>query len=935
MGKEGRTSLMRRLQAKGDGSTPIKVATAAKKRLSKMLGTGPAKVDHKAERVLLSKAFKPELYDLTIDTNMADDFQYGGQVLIHAQLAEAMSSITLHVKELHLEECKFVTEAGETIATHQKSYDVALNTVTIKFDAELPAGAGVLDISFTGTHNDQMCGFYRSTFKGPNGEDKVMLCSQFESLDARRCFPCVDEPAAKATFKATLIVDDGLAALSNMPVETESLVEDGKRRKVVFEETPMMSTYLLAFVVGDLDYIECKSKHGILIRVYTKPGETHLGEFALEFGADALDFYDDMFKQPYPLPKLDMVAVPDFAAGAMENWGLVTYRDVALLTDLTKASNAQKQYVAVVVAHELAHQWFGNLVTMEWWSSLWLNEGFASWMESHCIASLKPEWNKWEQFVQGDQAMALKLDALVSSHPIEVPIKHAKEVEQVFDGISYLKGASVVRLIHSFLGKEHFEQGLQVYMDRHKYSNAETTDLWQAWEDVSKKPVQKVMASWTDQMGFPVIVVKSMRWGKNNATVALQVEQKWFIGDGSEHPDSKNKLWSIPIIVTVGGSDGKAINLGIMDTRTAKIVIPVAARKKTWIKLNGDQHVPMRVNYDAVAGELGPLFNEAISSQEMSANDRVGLVSDYSALTKAGQIEPSSLIRLLAAYTNESSMPVIAALGTVLGELDTVLSNDPALSAEFKTFAAKLISGPSKATGWDARADDGHLTTLMRSSLISLQASYMAEDEDVQREAFTRFEQWISDPVQNSEVLPSTIRSAVLKIVLSTSEDEIAFEQLLDLAEKTTSSQEKNEIFAAIGFVKSPELKRKVLEWSYFSGAVRLQDVFYPVRSVSMSSLEGLELCWSYLQEHFTEIIALGRTAHPSITSGTVNACCRGFATTDRADEIEAFFKVHQEQPLPQISRSLDQLIEGIRASAKFLNILEKDSKFAKSLSSL
>nr|CAB3504785.1 unnamed protein product [Digitaria exilis] len=334
--------------------------------------------------------------------------------------------------------------------------------LVLGFDRELSVGEGLLTMDFTGTLNDEMRGFYRSKYVY-NGESRNMAVTQFEAADARRCFPCWDDPAVKAKFKLTLEVPSDLLALSNMPVVKETV--NGPIKTVYYEESPLMSTYLVAIVVGLFDYIESSTSEGTKVRVYTQVGKTSHGKFALDVAMKSLDLYKEItngnflpsyFATPYPLPKLDMIAIPDFATGAMENYGLVTYRDTALLYDELLSSASSKQQVAITVAHELAHQWFGNLVTMEWWTHLWLNEGFASWVSYLAVDSFFPEWNNWTQFLD-EMTSGLKLDALAESHPIEVEVNHASEIDAIFDSISYDKGASVIRMLQSYLGTEPFQ----------------------------------------------------------------------------------------------------------------------------------------------------------------------------------------------------------------------------------------------------------------------------------------------------------------------------------------------------------------------------------------------------------------------------------------------------------------------------------------------
>jgi puromycin-sensitive aminopeptidase len=376
--------------------------------------------------------------------------------------------------------------------------------LVLEFAGELPLGEGVLAMRFNGTLNDQMRGFYRSKYEY-KGETKNMAVTQFESVDARRCFPCWDEPSFKAKFKLTLEVPSELVALSNMPIVNEKIA--GPIKTVEYEESPVMSTYLVAIVVGLFDYIEGVTSEGNKVRVYTQVGKSNQGKFALDVGVKSLNLYKEFFDTPYPLPKLDMVAIPDFTNGAMENYGLVTYREIYLLFDEQSSSASTKQNVAITVAHELAHQWFGNLVTMEWWTHLWLNEGFATWMSYLAVDSFFPEWNIWTQFLDSTTS-ALKLDSLAESHPIEVEIHHASEIDSIFDSISYDKGASVIRMLQSYLGAERFQKALASYIKKYAYSNAKTEDLWAVLEEVSGEPVKNLMTTWTKKQGYPVIGVK-------------------------------------------------------------------------------------------------------------------------------------------------------------------------------------------------------------------------------------------------------------------------------------------------------------------------------------------------------------------------------------------------------------------------------------------
>jgi len=417
-----------------------------------------SKLDKKAGRVLLPETMEPMRYDLKLTPNL-EQFTFEGEVTVRVQTAVEKhletKEVIMHAKELAfhsatfrpVNNCTIGNTASDVVEADEIRTNIKATTVAFVFPHALPLGSEVdITIRYTGFLNNQMAGFYRSQYKDIHGNTKYMASTQFESLDARRAFPCWDEPSRKAVFSVALVVDSHLTCMSNMPEKCVSTIANNKKQ-ITYLDSPKMSSYLLAFVVGEFDYVQEMTKHGVTIRLYTPPGKSNQGDYALKCAIDALDLFDDFFNVPYPLPKLDLVAIPEFAMGAMENWGLVTFREVDLLIDPIKASNSQKQRVCVVVAHELAHQWFGNLVTMAWWDDLWLNEGFASWAENYACDKLHPDWKMWEQFVTDHMAAALRLDSLRSSHPIQVPIHHAEEVEQVFDAISYCKGGCVVRMV--------------------------------------------------------------------------------------------------------------------------------------------------------------------------------------------------------------------------------------------------------------------------------------------------------------------------------------------------------------------------------------------------------------------------------------------------------------------------------------------------------
>lgn len=880
--------------------------------------------DSEPKRVQLPKWFVPDEYVLTLHPNAdaSSSFRFEGQQDLKATITQPGNrKIVLHSRDLNLLSAVYASGDFEQEAT-KFDYDIAENTVTLSFAKPLPTGAGVLKTEFIGTHNNQMAGFYRSNYVDADKQTKVLLSTQFEALDARRCFPCVDEPQAKATFTATLVADANLTCLSNMPESEITWLPGGKKKRVQFMTTPKMSTYLLAFAVGELDFVQKKTKHGVLVRVFTPPTKSSQGLFALDVACQALDIYDDYFAVPYPLPKLDMIAIPEFAMGAMENWGLVTYREVELLIK-PGASARQKQRVTLVVTHELAHQWFGNLVTMAWWDGLWLNEGFASWVEYMAADEIFPSWKYWSTFVVDDQSAALSLDSLVTSHPVEVPIYRAEEVEEVFDGISYHKGACVVQLANAYLGPELFREGLRLYFQRHQYGNTETKDLWQAWEDVSGMPVGKVIGTWTSQMGFPVVAVSKVQQ-QAGGKLRFKVKQSWFLADGGK-PPVEDRTWPIPMLVASLGQ--ASVNAGLYDTREeTEYEVDASSGGGNWVKLNAGQKLPIRVLYTD-AEDVANLA-QAVRSKAMSAEDRAGLILDAYALTKSGLQSPSQLLVLLRAYEDEDNMAVWDSVDQVLGGLSNLIKlEDAALVEAFRRFAAQLSAKQAARLGWEEKsADEAHVDQLSRAILVRLQCAFDPTNPAVSAQTSKLFGQFLENPTDPAS-LNANIRTSVLRSALAAGGKK-EMDQLKKTLEQLDSIAEKKDVYAALGFTKDVKDKRAVLDWAT-SGAIKLQDFFYPMASVSASGGEGAELAFQYMKEEFPRIHGMIKKASPSLIMGVISYCCAGFASVERADEIEAFF---QANPVPLATRKVAQIVESTKTNAAFLQRVKQDKQFIDTL---
>ncbi|XP_037441023.1 aminopeptidase M1-C-like isoform X2 [Triticum dicoccoides] len=781
--------------------------------------------------------------------------------------------------------------------------------LVLGFAKELPLGEGLLKMDFNGILNDQMRGFYRSKYQY-KGKERNMAVTQFESVDARRCFPCWDEPAFKAKFKLTLEVPSELVALSNMPVGNATFA--GPIKTVRYLESPPMSTYLVAIVVGLFEYVEGMTTKGTRVRVYTQIGKSNQGKFALDVGVKSLNLYKDYFDTPYPLPKLDMVAIPDFAAGAMENYGLVTYREVALLFDDKSSSASSRQSVAITVAHELAHQWFGNLVTMEWWTHLWLNEGFATWVSHLAVDSFFPQWNIWTQFLDSTTT-ALRLDSLEASHPIEVEIHHASEVDQIFDAISYDKGASVIRMLQSYLGAERFQKAMASYMKKYAFSNAKTEDLWAVLEKETGEPVKDLMTIWTKQKGYPVINAKI----KGND---IEIEQAQFLLDGS----SGSGMWIVPITSGCGAYDTQKKFL--LKLKRDKMVIgsQCGDRKKGgnfWTKLNINGTGFYRVKYD---DELAAALQNALESKKLSLMDKIGTVDDLYALSIARQQTFASLLRLLYGYRGEADYSVLSHINTVTTSIAKVSADaTPALAGDIKQLLIKILLSPAEKLGWDPKKGESHLDVMLRPLLLT--ALVQLGHGKTINEGVRRFNIFTRD--RGTSLLPPDTRKAAYLAVMQnvSSSNRSGYDALRKIYKESAEGEERLQV---LGILSSCRDKGIVLESLnlIFTNEVRNQDAYVLLRGIQS---EAREISWNWLKENWERI---SRTFSGSLAANFVKNIVPLFTSNEKAAEISKFFATRTK---PGFERTLKQSLETVRISARWAEGIRSEPGLAQTVREL
>jgi aminopeptidase N len=818
----------------------------------------------------------PERYVLNIDVDM-EGFRFSGNEKLAFNLVQPARELIFHTTGLEVSDAK-LTGGAEAAGVTLNPDD---QTVTIAFDEELAAGAHELDLKFAGILGDNLHGFYRSGYKH-NGAQRWIATTQFEAVHAREGFVCIDEPAAKAVFEVSLTVPSELTAVANTDVLKEESA--GARKKVTFTPTPKMSTYLVAYVVGDFERVERATPEGVMVGVLATPGQTEQLEFALETAVRTLSFYNEYFGIPYPLPKLDMLALPDFAAAAMENWGLVTYRETALLFDAAQTSLSSKQRVVEVVAHELAHQWFGNLVTMAWWSDLWLNEGFATWVASLAMDKLFPEWEIWTSFIQEEFSQALEMDSLANTHPIQVEVDDPRSLDEIFDAISYAKGASVINMLHHYLGAEDFRSGLHSYLEAHAYGNSVTYDLWTALGKASGKPVDEVMSAWTSQPGYPLI-------GFDDG----QVTQTRFYSSPREAKKAgASQLWPVPFSVVLAGGDETEPKL----IEAASENLPLELMNSDWFKPNPGQTSVFRVMYTSpmIAALTPPL-----EAKTLVPTDRYGLVDDVMATTESGHTSSSVALKLMAALRNEPNYVVWNAVGGGLGSLIGITEDDE-LRSRLEGFGGWLIEPNVKRLGWERQDGETAFDTLMRP--VVLQQAVRFDNEAVTAEAKRRFDQYLAggevDPDLRGVILFAAARHGRVK----------EFEAILELYRKETVPQVKISLLGALGRFRKPELIARYLEFA-LTPEVRAGDIFI-VLAWSLRNRDGRDQAWQWLQDNW-ELWLKRYGAGGHMLERFPLYAASGFATHKMAKEIGEFFAGH---PHPALKRPSAQAVEAVELKA-------------------
>ncbi|KAL2841267.1 peptidase family M1-domain-containing protein [Aspergillus pseudoustus] len=843
-------------------------------------------------REVLPTNVKPVHYDLTLEPNF-ETFKYDGTVVIDLQVVEDTTSVSLNSTEIDIHTATVSAQGSVVSSSPEISLNKDKQEATIKFADTIPAGSSAqLKLTFTGTLNDNMAGFYRSSYKTSNGESKYIATTQMEPTDARRAFPCFDEPALKAKFTVSLIADNSMTCLGNMDVASEKDIDGGKKI-VKFNTSPVMSTYLVAFIVGHLNYIETKDFR-VPIRVYATPDQDiEHGRFSLDLAAKTLAFYEKAFDSDFPLPKMDMVAVPDFSAGAMENWGLITYRVVDVLLDEKTSGASRKERIAETVQHELAHQWFGNLVTMDFWDGLWLNEGFATWMSWYSCNSFYPEWKVWQTYVIDNLQSALSLDSLRSSHPIEVPVKRADEINQIFDAISYSKGSSVLRMISKYLGEETFLQGVRDYIRKHAYGNTQTGDLWAALANASGKPVEEVMDIWTKNVGFPVVTVS-----ENPSASSIKVKQNRFLRTGDVRPEEDTTIFPVMLgLRTKQGLDEDTL----LSEREGEFKVP----DLDFFKLNADHSAIYRTSYTP---ERLTKLGEAAKAGLLTVEDRAGMIADAGALAASGYQSTSGLLSLLTGFDSESEFVVWNEILTRVGALRAAwIFEDAQTRDALEAFQRSLVSEKAQALGWEFKSDDGHILQQFKALLFS--AAGMAGDKTVVKAAQDMFQRYAAGDY--SAIHPN-IRGSVFSIVLKNG-GEKEYNAVYDRFRNAPTSDEKTTALRCLGTAEDPALIQRTLGLA-LGDEVKNQDIYMPLGGLRAHA-GGIDARWAWVKDSWD---ALYQRLPPGLGMlGTVvQICTASFCTEEQLKDVQKFFA---DKDTKGFDRAVEQSLDAIRAKVSWV----------------
>ena len=824
----------------------------------------------------LSKNVMPSAYELRFELEF-DRWTSTGQERITLRTSKPTREIVLHALELEIRKATLGGDVAQATA-----YDTEAETATLRFGREIPAGEHVLEISWTGSIRESLRGLYRSL----RGEERY-AATQFEAADARRAFPCFDEPEFKARFKVELIHPAGNAAIANMPIVSQEQLDE-RRTRTTFRETPKISTYLVAFTVGPYEFTEVvTTPSGIPVRVCLPPGLASQGKYARDAHVRSVEWLQGYTALPYPYFKVDAIGIPDFEAGAMENPGAITYRTRLLAADERNASIQTLKGVFSTAAHELTHMWWGDLVTMRWWTDLWLNESFASFVGEKATAALNPEWRYWRDFV-GDNTSAFNLDALASTHPISVEAKSAEEASQRFDAISYTKGAAVLRMIEGYLGEDAFREGVRIYLKRHAEANASADDFWHALDESSGQDVTAIANAWIKESGHPLLDIRAR---EANGGLELELSQTRYFSD--TNAAATKQRWPIPLVIKYGTDDGVREHRSVLSSERETIQLPDAK----WFFPNAGGRGFYRFRF-ASAFE-GDRLDAGI--EHLAAEERLSLVDDLWAIARHGKATLAMFLARLETLRGEQDRAVLAAIGDSLSWLGNYAVRD-ATERPFARLVDNLYRPILDAAGWTARDGDDTDTREKRTRAIGM-LGFHARAKDVRDEAQRR----VRDHLEGRERLHPDVAGTVIAVAATVGDNALWDRYVARMQQaQAADTQEEARFRQGLIFFEEPELAQRTAE-AIFSQLIRMQDrglMLIPM----MQSRRTRHAAWTAVKKHWDTDIA-GTDLAPLLKQGYVTAVSQ-LTQRGLADDAAAFLEAKRT---PDIQETVAQSIERLR----------------------
>jgi len=822
----------------------------------------------------------PTRYELRLEPDLTTA-TFIGQVTITLTVHQTTQTIILNAVDLVIDSARLEGQDGHQIEATTE-LDHSLQRATLSLGRPISQGAWKLYLSFHGELNDQLRGFYRSTYKDQSGTVQTLAATQFEATDARRAFPCWDEPDFKAVFATTLVIDPQLTAVSNAAIVSEST--ENNKKVVRFADSITMSTYLVAFIVGRLAATKPAYVGKTPIRLWTIPGKQPLTPFGQDIAAASLKFFEDYYGISYPGDKLDLLAIPDFASGAMENLGAITFRETALLVDQRTGTHAELERVADVVAHENAHMWFGDLVTMSWWNGLWLNEAFATFMEMLAVDDWKPEWKRWESFSVA-RAAAFSVDGLVSTRPIEYPVRAPKDADAMFDILTYEKGASVLRMLEQHIGPTVFRDGVRQYLCTHAYGNADTKDLWTSLGAVAHQPVPELMDGWIFQPGFPLVTAEVQ-----GSQLRLSQQRFTYLSQES----TTQQLWQIPIQIRFTIRGRTEHHKLLLTERETNIDLPAGV---TSIFVNEGGHGFYRVRHQGAL--LQQLLDQGL--ERLAAIERFALVSDAWATTIAGVTPLPEYLRLTTHFESERDRNVWAVLLESFSFLNRIISTED--RAALETFVCTRVTPAVTELGWDPKPGESDITKQLRGDLLGALGK-LGNDRNTQQQAAERYRQYRTDPTTvDTNVVPALVS------ILAHTGNEARYEEFSERYRTASTPQEERRYLFSLAAFSHTELLGRTLART-INGEIRTQDAPFIVGGL-LTNVYGREQAWKFVKTNWDQMDRLfPKQGLRRMCGGIV-----GLATSELEEDVRSFFI---SRKIDLGGKTLEQYLEQLRVAVAF-----------------